>query len=158
MSASIHPTSPPHLCCLLTASQCWHFHSLVSSPCAASQHTQISASFTLHAKLTLCTGMFCGKKNGIKESSALCSAVGADVDSTPWLNISAGTKAVMLENVGSFRFSSILRSSSESRSRWLIRENSMKVGEACECMLPCIANNSPSSSRGANRSLELFFG
>jgi len=139
MRASIHSTcSLPHLRRLLSASECRRFHSRVSSPHAASQRARMTASSSVRANLAVCsTWPVCGKKSRSDESSALCCVMG--VHWAPRLDVATGADGA-LGDAGVSWFRSMSRSSSElrSRSRWPISEK-------------------PSCSRGANRSLSLFW-
>jgi hypothetical protein len=127
--ANIHSTrSPPCLRWLLTASRSQRFHSRVSSPCAASQCARITTSSSVRVNLTVCgTWPLCGKKSGSDKSSALGCVMGvAGANRPPRLDMANGTDIAALGKVGASRFRSMSRSSSESRSRWLISEKPVK--------------------------------
>jgi hypothetical protein len=98
-------------------------------PRAASQRARISASSSVRANLTLCTWPFCGKKNGSEESSALCCVVSTAADRALRLDVATGAVAAVIGKAGSSRCRSMSRSSSESRSRWPIREKPVEEGK-----------------------------
>ena len=127
--ANIHSAhSPPRLHRLLTASRCRHFHSRISSPRAASQHTGISASSSVRANLTIHVWPFCGKKSGSDVSSALCCVMGAD--RVLRLDLATDADTAALGKAGESRFRSISRSSFESRSRSRVPISGKPVKEA----------------------------
>ena len=116
--------SPPRLRRLLTASRCRRFHSRVSSPCLTSKRAQITASSSVGANLTSCMWPFYVKKSGRDVSRALYCALGAD--RALRLDVATGTDTGALGKAGASWFMSKSRSSSESRSRWLISEKPVK--------------------------------